>query len=578
MTTGVSRDPVLFELMQHAVSAVADQMAVTVIRTARSTVSKEAMDFSTGICNADGEVVALGLCLPLMLGSLPPALQTIKREFDGDMHPGDVYAFNDPYDGGAHLPDIYMVKPVFIEGQLTAFSCAVMHHADIGGIASGGLATSSTEIFQEGLRIPPLKLFDKGKANETLFAILEKNVRMPEKVLGDLHSELAAVMEGEKGVAKLVEEQGLETVQWYFRDLLDYTEMRSREAIRALPDGEFTFRDYLDDDGLDPDPLPIQVSLKKQGDELIADFAGSAPAARGAINMTLSYTQACVYAALRCVLDPDIPNNGGFFRPVQVKVEPGSLLYAQSPSPVASRALTAMHTSDAVMGALAQMLPDRVPACGISGDVNVSLAGYHPGGVAFGLLDWVFGSWGGRPKLDGIDHVSSLTGNFSNTPVEVLEAESPVLIEEYAMVPGTEGAGEHRGGLGVVREIRLVGADQAAMHVRIDRHKYPAYGLSGGESGAPTRASVMANDGEQVMTSKFRGVLKRGESVRIQVGGGGGWGDPLQRDPAAVLDDVVNEKVTVERARDVYGVALAGSPAQVDEAGTVALREAMRNR
>jgi N-methylhydantoinase B len=572
------RDPITFELMRHAIAATADQMAVTVVRTARSTVAKEVMDFSTALCNANGELVALGLCLPLMLGSIPPAVQAILKRFRGDCHPGDIYVLNDPYDGGAHLPDIYMLKPVFVGTGLLGFSCTVMHHADIGGIAAGGISSAATEVCQEGLCIPPLKLFDRGTPNETLLTMIRRNVRVPETVMADIHSQVAACAEGEEGINALVREFGLETTMWYLNDLLDYSEERTRDALRKLPDGEFSFCDHLDDDGLTMDPIPIRVTLKKQGDELTADFTGSAPQVRGAINMTRSYTLSSVYFAVRCILDPDIPNNEGFFRPLKVMTVPGTIVDALSPAPVASRVLTAIRTSDALLGALAQMLPERVLACGVGTDCNISVSGYYADRKPFVQLDWLPGSWGGRPAQDGIDHLSGLSSNFSNTPVEVIEIESPLLVEEYALVPDTAGPGRFRGGLAVTRKWRLRGAQEAKVHMRADRLKFLPYSLRGGKTGHRAETVLCSNGELRKMPSKFQTTIKRGDWIQHQTAGAGGWGEPLDRDPERVLEDVRDGRISVEHAKERYGVILCSDLRSVEREKTEALRDSLRKR
>jgi len=576
MAGGFKRDPITFELIQHAVSAVADQMAVTVVRTARSTIAKEVMDFSTALCDADGKMVAVGLCLPLMLGSIPPAMESVLKHFRGEFRPGDVYVLNDPYEGGAHLPDIYMFKPVFIGEDLLGFSCTVMHHADIGGIAAGGISSAATEIYQEGLCIPPLKLFDRGKPNETLWTLIRRNVRVPDKVMGDLHAQMAACAEGEEGLLKLVREYGLETTRWYLRDLLDYSEGRTRRAIRSLPDGRFSFTDHLDDDGLTQAPIPICVTLEKRGDELAVDFTGTAPQVRGAINMTRSFTLSSVYFAVRCVLDADIPNNEGFFRPLHVLTNPGTVVDAVPPAPVASRVLTAFRVCDALLGALARMLPDRVLACGVAGDSNINVAGYYSDRTPFAQLDWLFGSWGGRPNKDGIDHHASLCSNFSNTPVEVIEVESPLMVEEYALVPDSGGAGRFRGGLAATRRWRLVGADEARLHVRADRMKFLPYGLEGGKPGPPARNILSARHEIREMPSKFQATLSRGDWIQHQTAGAGGWGDPLDRDPARVLADVRDGKISAGHAEREYGVAIRPEAPEIDWERTEALRATRR--
>jgi len=576
MAGNLKRDPITFELMQHAIAAIADQMAVTVVRTARSTVAKEVMDFSTALCNADGELVALGLCLPLMLGSIPPAMQAVRKHFKDDCHPGDVYVLNDPYEGGAHLPDIYMFKPVFIGDHLLGYSCTIIHHADIGGIAAGGISSAATEIYQEGLCIPPLKLYDRGKPNETLLSIIERNVRVSDKVMGDLNSQVAACAEGEEGMVALVQEYGLETTEWYLQDLLNYSEERTRQAIRNLPEGEFSFCDHLDDDGWSPDPIPIRVTLKKQGDELTADFTGTSPQVRGAINMTRSYTLSSFYFAVRCILDPGIPNNEGFFRPLKGVTTPGTLVDALSPAPVASRVLTAIRVADALLGALAQMLPERVLACGVATDCNISVSGYYPDRTPFVQLDWLPGSWGGRPDKDGIDHLAGLCSNFSNTPVEVIEMESPLLVEEYSLVPDTGGPGKFRGGLGVTRRWQLMGADEAKVHMRTDRLKFLPYGLRGGHSGQPGRNLLYSNGEVRDLPSKFQITMKRGERIQHQTAGAGGWGEPLARDPVRVLGDVRDDKISVEHALQEYGVVLHPGGREIDWDKTGALRAARR--
>ncbi len=572
------RDPITFELMQHAITAIADQMAVTVVRTARSTVTKEVMDFSTALCNADGELVALGLCLPLMLGSIPPAIQAVRKHFQDDCHPGDVYVLNDPYEGGSHLPDIYMFKPVFIGDHLLGYSCTVVHHADIGGIAAGGISSTASEIYQEGLCIPPLKLFDRGKPNETLLSIIQRNVRVSDKVIGDLKSQAAACAEGEDGMAALVQEYGLKTTEWYLQDLLAYSEERTRQAIRKLPEGEFSFCDHLDDDGWSPDPIPIRVTLKKQGDELTADFTGTSPQVRGGINMTRSYTLSSLYFAVRCILDPTVPNNEGFFRPLKVVTTPGTLVDALPPAPVASRVLTAIRVSDALMGALAQMLPDKILACGVATDCNISVAGYYPDRTPFVQLDWLPGSWGGRPDKDGIDHLAGLCSNFSNTPIEVVEMESPLLVEEYALVPDTAGPGKFRGGLGVTRSWRLIGADEAKLHMRADRLKFLPYGLREGRPGKPGQSLLYSSGEVSAMPSKFQTTIKRGDRIRHQTAGAGGWGNPLERDPKAVLQDAGEGKISSEHAQQEYGVVIRPDGREIDWGETEALRAARRQR
>jgi N-methylhydantoinase B len=575
-------DPVAFELIQNALVAIAEQMSVTVLRTARSSVSKEVMDFSTALCNERGELVAQGHCLPIMLGSVPAAMHAVLAKFGNDMHAGDVFVMNDPYEGGSHLPDIFMFKPILAEGARIGFACVVTHHADIGGIAPGGISSQATEIYQEGLRIPLMRLFDKGSVNEPLMALIARNVRVPDKVLGDLQSQVSACAHGEQGLLKIAAEYGLQATRRHLDDLLDYSEARTRAVLERLPDGEYSFRDALDDDGKGTSPIPICVTVRKRGSELTADFSGTSRQVRGAINMTKSDALSCVYFVARCLLDPDIPNNAGCFRPFSVVTEPGTIVDALMPAAVASRVLTSFRVVDTLFGALAQLCPDKVPACGMAADCNVCVSGIGADGMPFVQLDWLAGSWGGRPDRDGIDHVSALASNVSNTPVELIEAESPLLVESYRLVPDTGGAGRHRGGLSVARTWRLHGIDEALLQVRSDRLKFAPYGLNGGASGAKGRNVLLTANGEQEMPSKFQTTIQRGDRIRLQTAGAGGWGDPRERAAARIAKDLREERMSANATRQVYAHAEAAptqfKPDATSKPAAMSAQRAKRSR
>ena len=573
------RDPVRIELLKNALTAVADEMAVTVVRTARSFVIKESLDFSTGLMDPNGALIAQGLCLPLHMGSFPPTMQTVLRDFGDDLRPGDVFATNDPYlGGGTHLPDIYVFKPIFFEGGLLGFSAAIGHQTDIGGRVAGGNACDNTEIYQEGVRIPPIRIFSNDEPDDAFFRLMRANVRVPEKVLGDIMATVAACRRGEEGLTALARSYGPEPLKGYMDDLLDYAEELTRAELRSLPNGRWEFEDFLDDDGFQEEPIRIRVALTKEDGELVADFRGTSPQVRGSINMPYSFTCSATYACVRSVIDPGIPNNEGFFRPIRVVTEPGSFVDCTHPAPVAARGLGATRTTDCLWGALAQMLPDRVFACGVQGDYGVTIAGYRPDGEAFVNLEFLYSGWGGRPHKDGIDGISSLAVNYSNTPAEVVEVEHPVRIERYGFRPDTGGAGKFRGSLGTEREYRLVGADEAVLQVRGDRQKFQPFGLHGGKPGAFAR-NEMNPDGDRPTypSGKFMTTMVRGESFRAVLAGGGGWGDPMERDPAMVLDDVRNEKVSVSGAREQYGVLIDAEAMAVDEEGTRELRAQLRN-
>ena len=575
--TSYSRDPIRIELLKNALTAIADEMAVTVVRTARSLPIKEALDFSTGLLNADGALIAQGLCLPLHMGSFPPTMTSILNEYKDDIHPGDIFATNDPYlGGGTHLPDIYIFLPIFFQATLIGFAATIGHHTDIGGRVAGGNACDNTEIYQEGVRIPPVKIAQQGQLDELFLKLMRANVRVPQKVLGDIMASIAACRRGEQGFQALANRYGATELRASTIDLIDYAEELTRAELRELPDGQWEFEDYLDDDGFQEQPIRIFVSLAKQGDEITVDFRGTDPQVKGSINMPFNFTASCAYACIRSVMDPSIPNNEGFFRPIKVLAEPGSFAHCTHPAPVAARGLGASRVTDCIWGALAAMLPDKVFACGVQGDYRVTIAGYTDEGSPFVSLEFLFSGWGGRPNKDGIDGISSLAVNYSNTPVEILEVEQPLRIERYQFRPDTGGAGKFRGAVGLEREYRLVGAEEAVLQVRGDRQKFGPFGLHGGKAGALARNLLNPDsDSPTVPTGKFMMTIKKGDSFRGQLAGAGGWGNPLDRDPLLVLDDVLNEKVSPQCAREEYGVAIDLEQMQVDDEATTKLRSEM---
>jgi N-methylhydantoinase B len=574
MQLATSRDPLAFELIKNALAGIADSMAVTVVRTARSFVVKQSMDFSTALCDARGELVAQGLCVPLHLGAMPPALQGVLQKYQGRIEPGDVFIINDPYSGGSHLPDIFLFKPVFVEGILAAFACVIAHQTDIGGRVSGGNACDNTEIYQEGLRIPPLKLFERGEPNETIFTLLEQNVRVPDKVLGDVRAQLAALRMGERDFLQLVQEYGLEELQGYMADILDYTERFTRAEIETLPDGEYTFTEYIDDDGIDPDPVRIQLALRIRSDTITADFTGTSPQCKGSIQPNLPATKAMVYAAIRCVLDPAIPNSGGYFRPIKVIAPEGSFVNPVHPGPVAARALGARRVAQAVFGALTKALPGKIFAAWGGGEFGISVGGYYPDRKPFVHLEFHNdASWGGGPDKDGLDGHPGPMSNLANTPIELLEVEQPLRIDQYGFVTDTGGPGKYRGGLSVVRDFRLL--EEATLQIRSDRRKFPPYGLYGGKPGTPASGILNPDTERRVMPSKFLMTAKKNDVFRMVLAGGGGYGNPLERDPERIAEDVREEKLSVEYARREYGVVIDAGSLEVDQVATKTLRRQM---
>ena len=570
-------DPVTREIIKNALMSIADTMALTVVRTARSAVIKHGMDFSTALFTAKGQQVAQGLTLPPHLGSMAPALAGVMNAFGDDVKPDDIFANNDPYEGASHLPDIFLFKPIFINEALIGWSCCIGHQTDIGGRVAGGNACDNTEIYQEGLILPPLKLYEEGELNKAVWRILEKNVRVPEKVLGDVQALLAAVRMGERDLLRLVDEYGLEALKSYMTDILDTTEALTRAEIAALPHGEWEFVDYIDTDGIDPQPIAIKVKVTIDGDEFFVDFEGTSPQAKGSINPNFAYTKSNVYAVMKCLIDPAIQSNSGFFRPFNITAPEGCFVNPQHPAPVAARGLAGFRICHAVFGAMAQALPGKVPAAWGGGEIGLSFAGYHPNRKAWVYLEFNNdGPRGGGPFQDGADGVACPVLNMANSPIESIEADQPLLIERYGLVPDTSGAGKYRGGLGMVRDFRIL-AEEATFQLRSDRTAFRPWGVEGGKDGTLTQNFLNpGTDQEQVLPCKHLVTLKKGDVYRVIQAGGGGYGDPLERDPYAVLDDVEQEKQSVDFVRAEYGVVIDAKTRSLDLTATEEQLDQMR--
>jgi N-methylhydantoinase B len=574
-------DPIEFELFKNALFGIADEMALTVFRTTYSGVLKDNMDYSTALFDGDGVLVAQGLTLPGHLGSMPTAIAAVKAAFAGQVYPGDVFIMNDPFQGGMHLPDVFIFKPIFEPGAddtPISWACAVCHQTDVGGRVPGSNASDSTEIYQEGLRIPPLKFYERGARNETLFSLIEKNVRVPVKVFGDLRAQLAACHIAEQAVVELAAHYGAEKLSQYMTELVDYAERMTRAALRELPDGVYDFLDHIDDDGIDVGkPIPLKVTITKSGESIAVDWTGSAPQVKGAINNTLSYTKSASYCAIRSILPQNIPTNEGVFRAISVTAPEGTIANMVLPGACAARGLTGFRMVDCMFGALAKMLPDQVFAASDGGNTGVSIGGYHGDRSPFIYVDFTCCAWGARPYADGLDGNSHIYANMASQPIEVTETEQPLQITAYEFIQDAMGPGKFRGGAPFRREYKLL-AEEAILQVRSDRRDFRPFGLYGGGAGRPSMNYLNPDKNPAPRPSKLTMTMKKGDLFRHEVAGGGGWGDPLERDPAMVLRDVRNEFVSERAAREDYGVVLAGKPLAVDAAATTARRQQMRAR
>ena len=570
-------DPVTLEVIQNALGSIVDEMALTIMRTAYSGIVKDALDYSTAFCDRNGEMIAQGLTVVSHLGSFPSAVNSVLTKYAGLTYENDIFILNDPYgSGGIHLPDIYVIKPVFIDGDLEGFSCVVAHHTDVGGLVPGSNATHSTEIYQEGLNIPTLKLYERGEPNQAIIEIIQKNVRVPIKVLGDLRAEITGAGLGEREYTQLSQRYGAKTLRAYTDELLDLSERLAREEIRSLPNGEYEHTSYVDGDDILREPVVIHVRVIIGDTDIHLDFTGSSPMVKAGINCPLAFTRSVAMGAIRAILDPSIPNSAGYFRAITIEAPEASVVNSVLPAPCGARGITGFRIVDCVLGALANAVPDRVPADGEGGNTLVSIGGYNDRLEPFVSVDVVSGARGGAPWGDGVEGVPHPMANMANTPVEMIEAELPIRIEQYGLVADTGGAGKHRGAMSQTRQFRLL-AEEAALEIRSDKRSHLPFGLQGGDPGTPS--SNVLNPGtpsEVILPTLASAHLKKGDVVRHTLAGGGGWGDPLQRDPELVRRDVWDELLSPLHAERKYGVIFDPTNSRIDDDATERTRSEMR--
>lgn len=574
---GRNADPIALEVVRNALSSIADEMALVVLRTAYSSIVRDSMDYSTGLCDRHGAAVAHGLTMALHLGSFPDAMKALVADYGDDTKPGDIFVFNDPYSaGGMHLPDVYIVKPLFCGGELEGYAATLVHQIDMGGIAPGSTAVYATEIFQEGLRIPVLKMYEEGRPNETFFRLMHTNTRVPDKLAGDMRAQVAACNTAERAYGRLVEKHGSETFRAILADLHDYAEAVTRQEIAKLPDGQWSFTDWLDGLGDDPEPIPLKVTVAIEGSRMIVDWAGTSPEVPGAINCPSPFVKSAVQLIVKCIAGEEIPNFEGFARAIEIRLPEGTIVNPRPPAACAARAIVGWRALDVLLGAFAQIVPDRIPAAGEGGVTFPAISGLHRG-RQFVLSETLAGSWGAMPDRDGSFGIPNPGGNLTNQPVEMIEALHPLEVERYGMVENSGGPGRFRGAPAYRRQYRVRAPGGVQMVMRSDRRQFLPYGLDGGCPGTPSWNIV--NPGPDQRTEPVMPM----EAVRLAEGevfchigaGGAGQGDPLARDPALVAEDVAEERITADYAEAVYGVVLDADGA-VDTEATGAARAALR--
>ena len=536
-------DAIRLEVLRNAISAIADEMNANLIRTAYSPNIKERRDCSSAVFDAHGQMIAQAESIPVHLGAMPYSVEAAINHVV-TFSPGDVVVLNDPYSGGAHLPDLTFVAPVFIEDRLIAFVANRAHHADVGGKEPGSLAGDTVEIYQEGLRIPPILLWRAGVLSDDLLQMILANVRTPEERWGDLRAQKAGCVIGIDRMRELFKRVGESVLIDAFAAVLDYSDRRMRYQISQLPQGEARFEDVLDNDGISEGQIPICVRVLIENDKIAVDFTGTAEQVRGPVNAVFAVTASATYYAIRAFADPDIPPNSGCYRAIEITAPEGSLVNACLPAPVVGGNLeTSQRIVDVVLGALGTLAPERSMAACQGSMNNLAIGGIDPrNGKPFTLYETMAGGFGGRPTKDGIDGIHSHMTNTLNTPVEALETSYPLRVERYELRPGTGGDGQYRGGLGLRRDMTCL-ASSARVSFLTDRRVVQPYGVEGGEPGACGKNVILRKGEEIVLPSKGTATLHDGDTISIQTPGGGGYGPREARDPAAIERDSYEERL-----------------------------------
>ena len=523
----MNADPIKLELYKNILTSVAEEMGVTLQRTAFSPNIKERLDFSCAVFDGSGQMVAQAAHIPVHLGSMPlSVLAAIERT---EMVPGDMIVLNDPYCGGTHLPDITLVAPVFSdeksddgETRPVFFVANRAHHADVGGMTPGSMPIA-TSVIQEGIRIPPVKLIRGGELDTDLWELILANVRTPEERRGDMEAQLAANRVGERRLQEMVNKYGTPEITAYMQALCAYASRMVRARLREIPDGRYGYTDVLDNDGITDDPIEIRVVIEIKNDTAVVDFTGTAPQVRGSVNAIYAITLSAVFYTFRCIAGADVPANAGCLEPIQVIAPEGTVVNAKFPAAVAGGNVeTSQRIVDVLLGALAQACPDQIPAASSGTMNNLTIGGYDASrGKEFTYYETIAGGMGARPNCDGMDAVHTHMTNTMNTPIEAIETSYPMQVATYAIRRGTGGAGKFRGGAGVIRALKLLTA--AEVTILSERRSRGPYGLQGGESGEPGR-NVLISDGEEhPLAGKVSVSTSEGDVIRIETPGGGGF-------------------------------------------------------
>jgi len=557
LTSPNLRDRVQAQVIRYALELVAEDMANTLMRTARSTVIKEVQDLSCALFDKAGRVIVQSKHAPMLLAGSTLTMQEALKALGGrTLAKGDVIIANDPFRGGQHIMDVMMIAPVYRGDELVGYVGSVAHHSDLGGASPGGVAGGLTEIYAEGLCFPFVRLYIGGQENEDLFQLIANNIRVPHKTLGDLRAQASACLTGMRRYLEAIDRFGLEAIAAATDLLIAETESRLLAGLDRLPDGTFTGEDIVDDDGITEESIPIRVKIVKQGRKVTVDLTGCGNQVAGNINCPLATTLAAVQYGFTIALDKEVTPNHGCFTIIDIKTRKGSVVDPIRPAATAARTNVSLKVQEATLMALGKMLPGQMIAPSHAQISHVAFVGHDPAtGRAFVYNDIFGGGAGARPTKDGRDAQDTHLARFKNTPTEMIEHEYPVRVHSYTLVPDSGGAGTYRGALGVARDVEVL-VDGAVFSRYGDRQKHPVQGAEGGGVGKPGYFVLNPGKDDKRLRSKGVDKLKKGDVVRIVTPGGGGFGPPQERDAAALADDLVSGKVTEAFARANYGAEL----------------------
>ncbi len=551
-------DGILLEVIGNTFMSIAEEMGAVLVKSAYSTNIKERKDCSCALFDAAGNTIAQAEHIPMHLGSMLGLIGEIKRHFKlEEIKPGDMFIANDPYNGGGtHLPDIAVASPVFYDGEIVAFVANIAHHNDVGGRVPGSNAADSDSIYAEGIRIPTVKIFREGELDKDILNLILLNCRVRHIRLGDLNAQFACNKKGVQRMEDVCAKYGKETVALCMEELLDYSERKIRMALSAIPNGSHEFEDYLDSDGLGSDPIKLNVKVAIKDEDIELDFTDNPDQVKGAINLPLSALRASVYYAIRSIVDPSLPSNGGYYRAIHIKSRPGCILGCTEPAACAGRSDTAQRVADMIFGAMSEVVPHQV----IAGS-NSSITGVYFGGVSpdtgeyYVYMETFGGGSGARFNKDGLSCVQVHMSNTSNLPIESMEVEFPYMVERYELVTDSGGPGKYRGGLSMSKDIRVLGHD-SEFTIKADRQKVPPYGLFGGKPGLPGLITIYPDTDEArtVDSKKSGNLLKANGVLRCQMPGAGGYGNPLERSRELLIKDLEEGYVSPESAMRDYGM------------------------